>query len=190
MMQAFERVLDQYERGVLNRRQLLGALAMLAVPSAAPAQSPTPGGAAAMAVSPALTINHVHLDVSNVERSIKFYSDVLGAVVRDTSPGNATITLPGRPTWISLTQTKEKPHYNHAGYGVKFDTAKRIAADINKMYPSSKARETGPTVNGPNTRSVYLYDPDGIYFQIVPIDDDGWLPTGPVGSKILKGERG
>ena len=97
--------------------------------------------------------------------------------------------------WISLTKyTEGKPYINHVGYGVDFDQkggdATRVATTINKMYPESKARPTGPTIHGPNTRSVYLYDPNGIYLQIVPKEDDGWLPTGPVGSKILKGEKG
>ena len=54
--------------------------------------------------------------------------------------------------------------------------------DVTNLDRSIKFRETRPTVKGPNTRSVSMYDPDGIYFQIVPKEDDGWLPTGPAGS--------
>jgi hypothetical protein len=86
--------------------------------------------------------------------------------------------------------------HNHVGYGVAFDAAGgdsvRVAAAINKMSPASKAKVTGPTRSGPNTRSVYLYlyAPDGIYYlQIVAKEDDGWLPSGPAGKKIL-GEKG
>lgn len=184
MVNEIEQVVSQFERGALTRRQLVGALLLLAAPVSSMAQS-------GKAASPALSLNHVHLDVTNLQRSIKFYGDVLGATVRDTSPNNATLSLPGKPTWISLTEIKEgKGHYNHVGFGVNFDSASRIAGDINKMYPDSKAKETGPTAKGPNTRSVYLTDPDGIRFQLNPTDDDGWLPTGPVGSRILKGEKG
>lgn len=188
MLSTMEGLMDQYERGALSRRQLMSALLLLAMPSAGQAQT-------AKAVAPALSLNHVHLNVTDLEKSIKFYADVLGTKVRDTSPDNATISLPGKPMWISLTKTKDaKGSYNHAAYGMKFNQAGgdavRLSNEINKMYPESKAKPTGPTVHGANTRSVYLYDPNGIYFQLVPSDDDGWLPTGPAGSKILKGEKG
>lgn len=182
MVNEIEQVVTQFERGALNRRQLISSLLLLAAPAAAGAQPAT-------AVCPGQTVNHSHLYIADLQRSIKFYSDLLGATVRDTSPGNATLLLPGKAGWISLTVTKEKPYINHVAYGVNFDSAKRIATDINALYPGSKARETGATIQGANTRSVYLYDPDGLYLQIVPKEDDGWLPTGPVGSRILKGEK-
>lgn len=183
MLNEIENVVDQFEKGKLNRRQLIGALLAVAAAPATAAQ------AQGKVIAPGMNLNHVHLYVGDLQRSIKFYGDLLGAKVHDTSPGNATMHLPGKPTWISLTETKEKPHINHVGYGVDFDSAKRITEDIMKAYPGSKARETGPTTKGPNTRSVYLYDPDGLYLQIVPREDDGWLPTGPIGTKILKGEK-
>ncbi len=183
MVKEIENVVGQFERGTLSRRQLIAALvAVAAAPAAAQAQAGT-------VVSPGLNINHVHLYIENVQRSVQFYSGLLGAKVYDTAPGNATMSLPGQPFWISLTETKEKPYINHVGYGVDFDTAKRIAADALKLSPASQARETGPTTKGPNTRSVYMNDPDGIRLQIVPKDDNGWLPTGPIGSRILKGEK-
>ena len=183
MITELENVVDQFEQGRLNRRQLIGALlAMAAAPGAAQAQG--------KAIAPAMNLNHVHLYVADLQRSIKFYGDLLGAKVFDTAPGgNVTLSLPGKPGWISLTETKEKPHINHVGFGVDFDSAKRIAGDALKAYPNAKARETGATTAGENTRTVYLYDPDGLYLQIVPKDDYGWLPTGAIGSKMLKGEK-
>jgi len=188
MIGTMEGLMDQYDRGTLSRRELLSAMLLLAVPSGLAAQSP------AKPIAPGLTLNHVHLYVLDVDKSIAFYGDLLGAKVRDTSPDNATLTLPGKSSWISLTKTKDpKATINHVGYGINLNTAKgdaaRLAKEINDKYPESKAKPTGPTVSGPNTRSVYLYDPSGIYLQIVPKEDDGWLPTGPVGSKILKGEK-
>ncbi len=190
MLSTMESLMDQYERGALTRRQLMSALLLLAVPSASQAQTQK-------ATTPGLSLNHVHLYIADLDKSIKFYADVLGAKIRDTSPDNATLLLPGKPnpTWISLTKyTAGKSYINHVGYGVNFDQkggdAVRVSNEINKMYPDAKAKPTGPTVHGANTRSVYLYDPNGIYLQIVPKEDDGWLPTGPVGSKIVKGEKG
>ena len=194
MLNGIEAFIEQYEQGTLSRRQLISALLLLAVPAAGRAQSATP-------IAPGLTLNHVHLDVVDLDKSIQFYGDLFGATIRDRSPGgNATLSLPGeptkptKPTWISLTTTREaKGRYNHVGFGIDFDAAKgdaeRLAGEINAKYPESNAQPVGQTISGPNTRSVYVYDPSGIRFQILPKEDDGWLPTGPVGSNILRGEQ-
>jgi catechol-2,3-dioxygenase len=187
MADGFENLMDQYDRGVISRRALLTGVLALAAPAIAPAAD-TP-----KAVKPGVNLNHVHLYISDLDKEIKFYKDVVGAEVYDTSPGNATMHLPSKPAWISLTVTKDKPYINHVGYGVNFDQkggdAQKVADEINKMYPTAKAKPTGPTIYGANTRSVYLYDPNGIYLQLVPKDDDGWLPTGPIGTAILKGKK-
>lgn len=191
MLNRIEAFIEQYEQGTLSRRQLISALLLLAVPAAGKAQSATP-------IAPGLTLNHVHLDVVDLDKSIQFYRDLFGATIRDRSPGgNATLSLPGeptKPTWMSLTTTREASgRYNHVGFGIDFDAAKgdaeRLAGEINAKYPESNAQPVGQTISGPNTRSVYVYDPSGIRFQILPKEDDGWLPTGFVGSKILSGEQ-
>src|SRR5262245_30993994 len=114
MINEVDNIISQYDRGTLSRRQLMTALLALAASPAAAAQAPK-------AVKPALNLNHVHLYIADLDREIKFYKDLLGAEVHDTSPGNATMHLPGKPAWISLTVTKEKPYINHVGYGVDFD---------------------------------------------------------------------
>jgi catechol-2,3-dioxygenase len=181
--------MEQYDRGVIGRRALLAGVLALAAPALAPGSE---AAAADMpkAIKPGQLINHVHLYVSDLDKEIKFYKDLVGAEVWDTTPGNATMHLPNKPCWISLTVTKDKPYINHVAYGVDFDQkggdAKKVADAINQAYPTAKAKPTGPSPYGENTRSVYLYDPDGIYLQLVPKDDDGWLPGGPKGKAILK----
>ena len=69
-----------------------------------------------------------------------------GATIRDRTPGgSATLSLPGKPTWISLTTTREATgRYNHVGFGIDFDGAKgdaeRRAGEINAKYPESNAQ--------------------------------------------------
>ena len=187
MINGIEAALKQYDRGALSRRQLISALLLL-VPAAAEAQSDTP-------IASGLTLNHIHLDVVDLDKSIQFYGDLFGATIRDASPGNATLSLPGKPAWISLTKIEEATgHYSHVGIGVDFDPAsgdaERLAREINAKYPESNAQPTGATISGPNTRTVYVSDPSGIRVQILPKEDDGWLPGGPAGKRILSGERG
>ena len=188
MLKGIEGLIDQFERGALSRRQLIGALALLVTSKAAAADTQT-------AIAPCLGVNHAHFDVVDLDKSITFYGELLGTKVYDRTPGNATLELPGKPGWISLTQLKQKDakgHVNHVGFGVKLDPAKgdagRLAKEINAKYPEAKAKPTGDTKAGTNTRTVYLYDPSGIYIQLVPKDDFGWLPTGTIGAKIRSGE--
>lgn len=188
MLNSINGLVDQFERGTLSRRQLIAALALLVTPGAANAQAPKP-------IATGMSLNHVHFDVTDLDKSIKFYGDLFGATVRDTAPNNATLLFPTKKTWMSLTKTnKEKGGYNHVGFGVPMKwnatDSERIAKAINEKYPDAKATPTGDTPGGKNTRSIYLYDPSGIHFQLNPVDDDGWLPSGVAGSKILKGGKG
>ena len=158
MLNGIEAFREQYERGALSRRQLISALKLLAAPAAGKAQSATP-------IAAGLTLNHVHLDGVDLDKSIQFYGDLFGATIRDRTPGgSATLSLPGeptKPTWISLTTTREaNGRYNHVGFGIDFDAAKgdaeRLAGEINAKYPESNAQPVGQTISGPNTRSVRL----------------------------------
>ena len=185
MLNSIESLIEQFERGRISRRELVTALLLAGlVPAVAESQTAP--------LAPARGLNHVHLNVLDLDKSIAFYRDVFGATVRDSAPPkDATLSLPGKPAWISLTKTSnDKGSYNHIAFGTRFNVAGgdavRIADAINRAYPEAKAKPTGPTAAGENTRSVYLTDPNGITLQIVPIEDDGWLPTGQVGRAMLK----
>src|SRR5262249_52305776 len=134
MVNSIKGLVDQYERGTLSRRQLIAALVLLAAPGAVDAQAPKP-------IASGETVNHVHFNVTDRDKSIKFYGDLLGATVRDTAPNNATLLFPSKKAWISLTKT-EKAGYNHVGFGIpmKWTTAdvERIAKAISAQYPDAK----------------------------------------------------
>ena len=68
-----EKMLIDFERGALSRRQLAATLTGLAVSAAA--------APAAMAAAPslkAITLNHVTVQVPNLQRTSKFYQDFFG----------------------------------------------------------------------------------------------------------------
>ena len=61
MLDAIENLMSQYDHGSLNRRQVIAGLLALATATRAK------GVEAAPAVTPALSLNHVHLDVTNLD---------------------------------------------------------------------------------------------------------------------------
>jgi hypothetical protein len=66
---------DQYERGRMTRRHLVQALAALVLPARILAQDAAPAPAP---IVRGLSVNHVGLTVSDIERSFVFYQKLFG----------------------------------------------------------------------------------------------------------------
>jgi catechol 2,3-dioxygenase-like lactoylglutathione lyase family enzyme len=192
-------LMDQYDRGVINRRQLVTGLAGLIGAVITGRESTLALEAATTpAISSARSINHVHINVSDLKRSEDFYAAALGATVRERGEGITTMTLPGATSqvgcWISLTSVTSRiggaesdtppkaGTYNHIGIGVDLKDTNRIAADVRKMFPDLKAPQAG------RTDQMNVYDPDGTRVQLMRLDHDGYVasekvPDGRGGTK-------
>src|SRR5690349_22499341 len=66
---------DRYDRGCITRRNLVQALAALALPASTLAQD---GARASGPIVRSLSVNHVQLAVSDVPRSFAFYERLFG----------------------------------------------------------------------------------------------------------------
>lgn len=111
-------------------------------------------------------INHLCFSVSNLERSITFYEQALGARIQVKGRKLAYFELAG--LWIALNQEDvirnyTERTYTHIAFTVKeeeFDTSvqelKAAGADI---LPG-RARDSR------DARSVYFTDPDGHLFEL------------------------
>src|SRR5262249_14935220 len=147
-------LVQDYERGLLSRRQLasrlMGLGAALAVrPSAAEARLDE--GSTFQATG----LDHVALNVSSVPRSRDFYIKHLGLkVIRDGGEENCFL---GNGDRFFLTLFKgERPglnHYCHAIHGYNADHAEE------------KLRSAGLKSRREGNR-VYFPDPDGIEVQV------------------------
>src|SRR5262245_18558543 len=125
MARAFDDLLDQYDRGQLNRRQLLKGLALATSGAIAGTAGLEAEGAA---IAPAATINHMHIEVANLKKAVEWYAAVLGCtpVTQRPQAGMTTMNLPGtsstRGQWLSISEAGPS-HPKRVGYDEKGDKA-------------------------------------------------------------------
>ena len=160
MTESFDMLLKQYEAGRLTRRQLLGALTALAVPSAAGAQ-----GSAVRARA----LHHVNVGVADLDRSERFYRDLLGlpprryivgdAYALDFPDGGLISLCPVEGGNCSLTAgSAVAGEIDHFGVGIENFDAERVAGAL-EAAGFEGVRQAGPT-------SVLVPDPDGLIVQL------------------------
>jgi predicted enzyme related to lactoylglutathione lyase len=178
-------LLNQYNGGHLNRRQVLQGLALAAAGSAlagSAAEAQAPGAA----LAPAMSINYVNIIVKDVKRSAVFYASVLGAKPQEAGPNSQTMSFPGAQkglgSWININGVGAEGAdgagtkagvISHLGFGVTLPSSDfpRIATEIKKRFPDVKQ----PKVSEAGGQEIMIYDPDGVPFQLVPVDNNGIL---------------
>ena len=123
-------------------------------------------------IDPKTTIGHVHLKVSDLDKSVKFYGDVLGFKVM-TRMGNSAAFLSaggyhhhiGLNTWES-SGGKQPPKGSTGLYhfAILVPNRKELARVFNRLmehdYPIEGASDHGVS------EAIYLKDPDGNGIEI------------------------
>ncbi len=123
-------------------------------------------------IPPQTHIGHVHLKVADLERSLKFYRDLLGfELVTMYDDQAAFISAGGYHHHIGLNtwQSKGAPHAPEYGVGlyhiaILYPTRKDLAAIFDRLrktgYPLTGASDHGVS------EAIYLDDPDGIGVEL------------------------
>ncbi|HEX7017749.1 MAG TPA: VOC family protein [Patescibacteria group bacterium] len=142
-----------------------------------------------MSLHPQTTIGHVHLTVSNLERSLKFYRDLLGFEVMERFGDSAAFLSAGgyhHHLGLNTWQGKGVPPQpeGYAGlyhFAILFPTRKELAKVLKKLldakYPIEGGSDHGVS------EAIYLRDPDNIGIELYcdrpraewPRTDDGTL---------------
>src|SRR3954451_17485804 len=149
-----ETLVQDFERGLLSRRQLASRLMGLGA-----ALAVIPGGALARqgegSTFQATGLDHVALNVSSVPKSRDFYIKHLGLkVIRDGGEDNCF--LGGGDAFFLTLFKGERPGLNHYCYAIKGYDADRAEEKLKAAGLKPRREEN----------RVYFPDPDGIEVQV------------------------
>jgi catechol 2,3-dioxygenase-like lactoylglutathione lyase family enzyme len=146
MKNTISTLLEAYEKGKMSRRALIQGLAVLAASS----------GTAEAAGFQGNSINHISLQVSNLQRSTDFYQRVLGCTVNKREGNNQLVF--GK-NFLVLRPGTPAAKVDHFAIGVDNFKQDSVTADL-------KARGATPINQQGGGFGFHVLDPDGFPIQI------------------------
>jgi len=181
MESTIARLLDAFEQGTMNRRQLIRSLAIAAtgahaLRSAALAQAATPAATANATHFKTLSLDHISYEVADYGRSRDFYVDLMGwEVMNDNGESQAQLAIgdvgsiivrnsrrplsiagrPGRPPATSLI--------DHIAWQIKDFEGDAVGEELERRGLNPRRDQGGPDID---YDSYHVTDPDGWDLQI------------------------
>ena len=160
MEQTISKLLATYESGIVTRRQIIAALMALVAGGTKVSGAGISGGA----------LDHLSIQVGDLERSTKFYSEVLGLTVATGSRPDGSVRL-NLPKGGYLTIRKFNPAGKVDHFGIKLD-------GFNKEVVTQQLKSQGivpidepnfsRTPDNPNGGAgFHVIDPDGLNVQLL-----------------------
>ena len=145
-----DKMLSDFERGALSRRQLVATMAGLAAVAAAPAQ-------AAPSLK-AITLNHVTVRVPNLQKTSKFYQQFFGMKLAQQSETIHILSVGDQ--FFGLEQKPEPAALDHFDFGLDGWNAAAMRA---KVKAAGLKLTTGARGDD---ESFKFNDPDGFVIQV------------------------
>lgn len=180
MLKRMDHLVRMYDEKHISRRELLGALivaAGAAAPAIAEANQQTPPAsnltgtpAPANALFRGRMINHVTMNVNDIEESRRFYQELLGASVLLDGRSAAQrpwFDLQIGDSFVSVGRGKTAG-IDHFAVGLDpWPGAERALEMVKERFPKSEPRaNANPLSKAAEVRSVLLKDPSGITVQL------------------------
>jgi catechol 2,3-dioxygenase-like lactoylglutathione lyase family enzyme len=154
MIETIERMLGDFERGRVNRRQFAASLAALATGTCAVRRAlANPGPTGFKAIS----INHVTVRVPDLHRTSQFYQEFFGMPLKQQS---ATVHILGvGDSFFGIEQGENKSAtVDHYDFGIAHFNADEIRVRL---------RERGLKFSDPTAQESFkFFDPDGFQVQV------------------------
>jgi len=151
-----DRLLVQYDRGAIGRRELLAALLLLPALEQSTAAQVTPD-----ATFRGVVLNHVTVSVSNVAASKAFYQKLFGAVVQKELPNQVDLRI--GDSFITVLGGTAPPTIMHFCVGVEQFNGEAALARLQRAFPGTNPRLV---TNELKQQQIILKDADGITVEI------------------------
>ena len=149
-----ERMLGDFERGRLTRRQLAASLAALVAGAQA---APTPSGLRAV------SLNHVTVRVADVQRTSQFYQEFFGMPLKQHSA--TTHILGVGKSFFGIEQKADPVALDHYDFGIAGFKADEVIAKLKERNLKLEP--------GGSKESFKFRDPDGFVVQVNLPDYEG-----------------
>jgi catechol 2,3-dioxygenase-like lactoylglutathione lyase family enzyme len=148
MEKTISELLASYEAKAVSRRQLVAALALLVAPSAKLAAAPLPRGA----------LEHLSLQVRDVERSTRFYRDALGLTVATGERPDGSVRLDfANGSFLVIRQVAPAGKIDH--FCIRLD-------NFNKEAVTQQLTAQGiQPIDEQGGAGFHVVDPDGVNVQ-------------------------
>jgi glyoxylase I family protein len=147
-------LVSRFENGSLSRRQLVQGLAMLA-------GTTTTAGAQDQVSFKTATIDHVSIQVADVQKSVNFYQRMFGFAVMSHDTKLGITHLGNAKMLVSLNQQAPAGIVDHFAIGIP-----SFSKETAGRYLSGRG---GTVLNDPYA-GLHVKDPDGINVQIFSIE--------------------
>lgn len=152
MQAMISELVERFEAGSLSRRQLVQGLTLLAA-----------GGASARARAQetpfaSAGIDHVSIQVTDLDRSIAFYQDVFGLSILNTDEENAIVRMGTTEVIVSLHAKPPTGIVDHFAIAIE---------DFDREAVTASLAERGLTAEQNLDYGFHVRDPEGIPVQIV-----------------------
>ena len=153
MEQIFAKLLNDFEQGKMNRRQLIKSLAV----AAAAVSAAAPAAEGAGKPLQALYINHISYQVSDYKKVRDFYVDLLGMKVTEDD-GKQCRLIFGNNMIIPRNRPSGTPRVDHIAYTLtNWETEKEGLAE--------ELKRRGIPFTGDAKTSFHVKDPEGLEVQ-------------------------
>jgi catechol 2,3-dioxygenase-like lactoylglutathione lyase family enzyme len=145
-------LLTRFEKGSLSRRDLVQGLAMLAAGGTATAHA-----AQAELDFKAATIDHVSVQVVDLQRSVEFYQRMFGFSLVSQEQPRGIVRLGNGRVLVSLNNGSPSPRIDHFAIGIP-----RFTSELGMRYFTQR----GATPLQGDYAGFHIKDPDGINVQV------------------------
>jgi catechol 2,3-dioxygenase-like lactoylglutathione lyase family enzyme len=149
------KLVQDFERGAINRRELIQSLtvtAAVAITAAVPASAESKGFSA-------IRLNHISYQVADYAKTRDFYVDLLGMKVSGDDGKQCSLAV-GDSVLIARNRPTNTPRVDHIAYTI-------ANWDKNAVEAELKRHGLPPRLDlGGNEESFHVLDPDGFDLQI------------------------